>query len=196
MENLKKQCEEIGFNLSINEVGLTAMAVKINSKARFPKPEFNYRFRTKERMIEFVNEFIAKKLEFIKRKEERKAAIRKAKEQMNHSFEVGQILYDSWGWEQTNIDFYQVTAVLPKSIEVRRIASRYAKHQPTGNSPMSAYVVPVKNGFLVERKTERKPIQVLVNEKGEVKEYYIKSKHGWISKYTNGENGIYESWYA
>lgn len=24
-------------------------------------------------------------------------------------FEVGAILYDSWGWEQTNIDFYCIT---------------------------------------------------------------------------------------
>ena len=82
MENLKKQCEELGFNLVIDEVGLTAMATKIKSKSRFPKPEFNYRFRSKERMVEFVEQFISQKLEYIKRKEERKEAVKKAKEEM------------------------------------------------------------------------------------------------------------------
>lgn len=196
MENLKKQCEELGFNLVIDEVGLTAMANKIKSKSRFPKPEFNYRFRSKERMVEFVEQFISQKLEHIKRKEERKEAVKKAKEEMNHSFKVGQILYDSWGWEQTNIDFYQVTKVLPKSVEVRRIASEYIKNQPEGYSSMSAFVKPTPNAFLVEKKPELKKIQVLVNHEGKFSQYYIKSRHGWISEYTQGEKGVYESWYA
>jgi hypothetical protein len=29
----------------------------------------------------------------------------------NHTFKPGQILVDSWGYEQTNIDFYQITRV-------------------------------------------------------------------------------------
>ncbi len=145
-------------------------------------------------MEEYVNEFINRKLEIKQFQEKKKEAIRKAKEEMNHSFKIGQILYDSWGYEQTNIDFYQVTAVLPKSIEVKRIASKYAKNQPSGYSSMSAFVVPVPDAFV--KPAERKPIQVMVNQNGKVSKYYIKSKHGWISEYNAGEKGIYESWYA
>jgi hypothetical protein len=194
MKHLIEKCENLGFALVINEELLTACCTKLNSKAKFPKPEFHYRFRSKERIEEYVNEFINRKLEIKQFKEKKKEAIRKAKEEMNHSFKIGQILYDSWGYEQTNIDFYQVTAVLPKSIEVKRIASKYAKNQPSGYSSMSAFVVPVPDAFV--KPAERKPIQVLVNQNGEVSQYYIKSKHGWISEYNAGEKGVYESWYA
>lgn len=196
MKHLIEKCESLGFSLVISEELLTARCTRINSKARFPKPEFHYRFRSKERIEEYVNEFINRKLEVLKWKEDRKQSIKKAKEEMKHDFKEGMILYDSWGYEQTNIDFYQITSVLPKSIEVRRIASKYAENQPSGYSSMSAFVVPVPNGFLSEKKATRKPIQVLLNSNGEVSQYYIKSNHGWISKYNDGEKGIYESWYA
>lgn len=192
MENLKKQCENLGFNLVLDEVGLTAMATKIKSKSRFPKPEFNYRFRTKERMIEFIEQFISQKLERLKWKEERKQAIQKAKEEMKHSFEVGQILYDSWGWEQTNIDFYQVLEVKPKSVIISKISGSYAKNQESGYSSMSAFVVPNRNSFIGE--PIRKPILTSIyNNKPN---HYIKSRHGWISEYNGGERGVYSSWYA
>jgi len=192
MKELIKKCEELGFVLTVSEEGLTAMAVKMKSKSRFPKPEFNYRFRTKERMVEFITEFIEKKLEVLKWKEEKKEAKKKAREEMKHSFEVGQVLYDSWGWEQTNIDFYQVIEVKPKSVIVNRISSNYAKNQESGYSSMSAFVVPNKNSFIGE--PQRKPILVSVHNN--IPSYYIKSKHGWISEYTDGERGVYSSWYA
>lgn len=196
MKTMNQKCEELGFSLSINEELLVARISKIVSKAKFPKPEFHYRFRSKESLIERVNEFLDRRLEIKKLNEERKEAKRKAKKEMKHDFKEGMILYDSWGWEQTNIDFYQVTKVLPKSLEIRRIASKYAENQPSGYSSMSAFVVPVLNGFLSEYKPEKKPIQVLLNYKGELSQYYIKSRHGWISKYNDGEKGIYKSWYA
>lgn len=57
--------------------------------------------------------------------------------------QVGDILYSSWGYEQTNIDFYQVTKVGPKAIEIRQIESR-----PVGNPDApSVEVVPLPNNF-------------------------------------------------
>jgi hypothetical protein len=38
------------------------------------------------------------------------------------TFAEGEILYTSWGWEQTNIDFYQVVRVTGASIVVRELA--------------------------------------------------------------------------
>jgi hypothetical protein len=36
---------------------------------------------------------------------------------------VNDILYSSWGYEQTNIDFYIVTKVLGKSVKIRELGS-------------------------------------------------------------------------
>lgn len=39
-------------------------------------------------------------------------------------FSVGDVLVSSDGWEQANIVFYQVVAVMPKTVIVREIRSR------------------------------------------------------------------------
>jgi hypothetical protein len=38
-------------------------------------------------------------------------------------YEIGDIVYNSWGYEQTNIDYYQVVKITPKGIEVAEIKS-------------------------------------------------------------------------
>lgn len=59
-----------------------------------------------------------------------------------HGFKVGDILYSSWGYDQTNIDFYEVTAVGSKSIKIREIEQRVASA-----TPGSDMVVPVPGHF-------------------------------------------------
>lgn len=39
-----------------------------------------------------------------------------------HSLKVGDILSSLWGWEQTNVDFYQVIALTTHTVTVRKIA--------------------------------------------------------------------------
>jgi hypothetical protein len=36
---------------------------------------------------------------------------------------VGDVAYTSWGYDQTNVEFYQVVRLLPKSVVVRQIAA-------------------------------------------------------------------------
>jgi hypothetical protein len=38
-----------------------------------------------------------------------------------HSFVVGDIVINTWGYEQTNADFYQVVSVTEKTISIRAI---------------------------------------------------------------------------
>lgn len=46
----------------------------------------------------------------------------KAKRNQPHKLEVGHVLVSTWGYEQTNVDFYQVTRVVsPTMVEVRAI---------------------------------------------------------------------------
>ena len=61
-------------------------------------------------------------------------------------YKIGDIIYDSWGWEQTNIDWYQVVGVTARKIRVRRIHG--TSHQREGFSSMSAFTEPVKDAFV------------------------------------------------
>jgi len=51
---------------------------------------------------------------------------RKREERQNfkHSIQLGDIFYTSWGYDQTNVDFYKVVGVLAKSVEVVGIGSK------------------------------------------------------------------------
>ena len=42
----------------------------------------------------------------------------KAAAAFRESLRVGDILYSSWGWEQTNIDFYQVIAIRGSAVDL------------------------------------------------------------------------------
>lgn len=37
-------------------------------------------------------------------------------------YKIGDIIVNSWGWEQTNIEFYKVVEVLPKTIKIRELS--------------------------------------------------------------------------
>lgn len=52
--------------------------------------------------------------------------------------EVGSVLYSSWGYDQTNVDFYQVVRVSASSVWVVPMSQKITE----ANSFMSEYVVP------------------------------------------------------
>lgn len=56
---------------------------------------------------------------------------------------VGDIVYTSWGYDQTNIDFYQVVKVTKASVKLQRIAATV--ESSTGYDD---YLTPLKDKFL------------------------------------------------
>lgn len=41
-----------------------------------------------------------------------------------HGIEVGAIFYSMWGYDQTNVDYYEVTRATPKTVTLRKIGQR------------------------------------------------------------------------
>lgn len=110
------------------------------------KPVFNYSFPNDEGMIKFIEE----KLEAWRESENIRAAW-KAEKQGNHSLRVGDILVASWGYEQTNVDFFQVTAVTDKTVTFGEIGCKSVS--PEGF--MSDTVEAVKDNFKDEKRYTR-----------------------------------------
>lgn len=101
----------------------------------------------------------------------------------DHDYKVGDILVSSWGYEQTNVDFYQVVGITPKCIKIREIGSNCNE---TGYC--CGYTVPVPNTFKInfwfgEEKTAR------VDKYGSVKIHSSSYAHKWDGQ------PKYESWY-
>ena len=110
--------ERFGFEvygIIDNGPGSRTVAVAFGGKRN--KPDWHYRFKDEARL----HAKIAETLAGYAAHEERKAEW-KAKRNAPHDVKVGDIFRCSWGYDQTNIDFYECTAVLGAMIEVRAIA--------------------------------------------------------------------------
>lgn len=81
------------------------------------KPYFHYRFTNDAQLSNEVNNFF----DNMKRQHEFKQA-RKAEKSAAHSIKAGDILYASWGYDQTNINFFQVVAVTKGTVTFGEIA--------------------------------------------------------------------------
>ena len=69
--------------------------------------------------------FVATWLEALRANATRREMRQAEKKAATHELRCGDIVYSSWGYEQTNVDFYQVVQVVSaKSVRVRRISRR------------------------------------------------------------------------
>lgn len=53
---------------------------------------------------------------------------------------VGDFFYSSWGYDQTNVDFYKVVGLTPKGVKVQKWSSAFAGGASTGGP--TEHVVP------------------------------------------------------
>ena len=84
------------------------------------KPTFYFSFKTLESLDRYAAEFVANRATSVAFKAERKAA---AAAPVNVN--VGDIFRAVWGYDQTNIDYYEITRVIGKStVEIRKIAGK------------------------------------------------------------------------
>lgn len=75
---------------------------------------------------------------------------------VKESFAVGDILYSSWGYDQTNIDFYQVVRTTAKSVWVKKLAKNHEQIEVDG---LCDYVTPIKDCFADDKKPKMHRIQ-------------------------------------
>jgi len=106
--------------------------------AKQNKPLWNYSFKSDANRQRQIDETVKSRklsLEFKqKRVDDRKNHV--------HGFVVGDILYSTWGYDQTNVNFFQVVEVKGKVIVTRPIGSKVVRE-----SQGASYVVAVPNSF-------------------------------------------------
>lgn len=151
----------------------------------------NYFFGNEEKRNNWAESIVKSVTEANKKMTEAKEAKKSALQNVQNQFNVGDLFYHSWGWEQTNINFYQVIEVKKSSVVFRSIAQSVVAGSE-GN--MCERVTPVKDAFFAEgdyfNKIVTKRIKACVNANGV--EYYVSE----FRPYTQGEKGLYQSHYA
>lgn len=129
----------------------------------------------------------------------------RAKSQYQNPYKLGDILHHSWGYDQTNCDFYQVVEVKKASVVLRKIGSETV---PGSEGFMCERVMPVKDAFVEkgthaltkytdnitpQNPTITKRVCFHVQEDGTLK-YYISVPYGWCDLWEGKPE--YSSWYA
>ena len=158
------------FACYINLERLTA----IFFKGKATKPAWHYRFSSVELMKAKVVETISRLMSWEEMKEKRKIERRKEKEEIN----VGDIFNSSWGYEQTNVEFYQVIEKIGQTLTLQEIKKELK--QESGYSSMAGMVRAIKDAF--------------VNEPFKTRSLKIKD-FIYLSK-TTPQEWHYCSWYA
>jgi len=99
-------------------------------------------------------------------------------------FKPGDVIYNSWGYEQTNIDFYEVIRATAKTVLLREIEGK-----TTASGFMSGYIVPAPGAYKSEETTRHHVRQYGNNH------FIVLFKYGCGYKYDDGQR-LRCSWYA
>lgn len=106
---------EVWFYLS----GSKPAALGFHGKAM--KPDFRYYFASPEQREAYVARYLAA----IEARRARKLEAAQARKAWRHDVKVGDVFRASWGYDQTNVDYYEVVALVGETMaEIREIGAR------------------------------------------------------------------------
>lgn len=179
---------EFGIEVFYSDIKKVAIlyAGKSNKKVWY------YRFQTVESMHDDINKtiknIVANKKADLELKERAKAlqAVLKASDH----FQIGEIIVNSWGYDQTNVDFYQVVEVLNKKIRVQEL--KQERVQGSDHSSMSCDVLPIKDDFYSE---DLLLLSIKINKWGNNDVAICNPEHFYHFRKWDGTKE-YCSWYA
>ena len=110
------------------------------------KPFAHYSFRNYGQMNEYLAKQIAAQKSHVESVKERRQSRHGSDDDLK-KLALGQIYVYSWGYEQTNIDFYQITEIHGRMVTLREIGCSTVDRGP-GYSSMSDHRIAVKDSFI------------------------------------------------
>lgn len=154
----------------VDRAGLHAEAYR----GKAIRPTWNYRFRSAAQMDQEIGRFFAG----IAAHEEDKRKRAKARQAYVPTLKPGDVLYTQWGYEQTNVEFFEVIAVNGKRVTIREIPKSI---EETGN--MCGIARPIRGKYV------GKPITRIVAPGDKLRIDGV--RYAWPLK----DDGVRCSWY-
>ena len=145
------------------------------------KPDFHINFKTPERRDEFIEDYFKGKIRNIKSKADFKSEQKAQADKMFAEVKVGDIFHSSWGWEQTQCDFYQLIGLKGKTGTFRPIHGETTEELGWASENMKA----VPNSFYGDEFKKR-----LTGSSFKI------SSFQYVSKVQDINKSFYHSWYA
>lgn len=133
--------ERFGFEVHGGQYNGKWFAICYRGKAS--RSTWHYSFRTEEALKKQIEETLRQEMDAADRKAKRQAEKKAAN--ASHDVKPGDVFRASWGYDQTNIDYYQVVSVSGQMATVRAIG---CMSEETGF--MSGESVPAQDHFIGE----------------------------------------------
>lgn len=148
------------------------------------------KYSTFEQMETAIITFVTniQRNEAAKKEEKQKALEAKKTFDINEHFQAGDILVDTWGYEQTQVDFYKVIEVSGMTLTVREICYQTVEGSEYSHG-MADEVMPYD--VIVESEAAFK-VRVKCNKDGSASICQPKS-YGYLRKWEG--RAMYRSWY-
>lgn len=102
--------------------GLVYYAIGFAAKQN--KPLFHNAFRDESQRDQRIQQYAADRRALL----ERKQKVRQEREEFKHELKVGDILYCSWGYDQTQVDFYEIVDLIgPTMVAMREVSQKVVR---------------------------------------------------------------------
>jgi len=102
------------------------------------KPDFHYRFANEEKRSNAVAKYFQRIEANAQYKQEHKKRQKELQSEFINKIKVGSIFSTCWGYDQTNIEWYQVTQIKGYTVRLRQIA---AKIENSETKPMKGMFI-------------------------------------------------------
>jgi hypothetical protein len=152
-EEMSAVATSLGLELEIDEASFVGCLYK-TARTGNRKLKYGYRYRSAERMFQDLKTYLENTISNKELDAKRKVETKAKNEEIDSKIQVGDVFVCSWGWEQTNINFYQVVARKgKKTVTVREIAK--VQTESDGEGYYYDYVKPAKDHFVGEEEDHR-----------------------------------------
>ena len=137
---------ELMYNISLVEFTMQQNRCIAGWTPGMKRPRYAYKVRTRQEYDTAKERIRAEAERFLRHDE----AVERSSEEFRRSLRVGDILYSSWGWEQTNIDFYQVITIRGCTVRLQQL-----DQQITEDGYMCGITVPIPDAFKGKEQSHR-----------------------------------------
>jgi hypothetical protein len=144
------------------------------------KTSHYYSYKNQEARDQAVAEIVRQAREDTARRQAKQSALDLARTNFVNPYKIGHVFSNSWGYDQTNIDYYEVIATTDWTVTLRPIAQNSRE-----DGFMRGVCQPVRGKYIGKEATKR--IQLMDDGKP-----YVACKHGWMSDW----DGKADNWTA
>lgn len=119
---LKEKYNQLGYDFEISEQNNRPVVkiTKFTPKGRYSKQK-NIIYTYVREPISYLKNWLTNVMNNLQSREDEKQKRKQELSDVGNPYKIGDLLYDTWGYEQTNVEFYEVVEVKGMTITIQEL---------------------------------------------------------------------------